>query len=195
MKFICNWIIYYLKNFQGAASITSLFCPRPTRTIFVDAGTIRISEEIWGVGAWCPETAEFISEPWNPIVCRESESKKLKKLSAPFLETYAMLAAILTLGGDCREILIYTDCNPAASIYGNRWCKTNNKLNSYIAYSDFVCTGRYLNVQVKAIPRERNFGAHYLSHGQRDQALRYATLRERVSMHRLQALYEDEQIL
>lgn len=77
---------------------------------------MRISDEIlliWGVGARFLETTDFISEAWDPNICRESESKKLKKLSAPFLETYAMLTAILTLGGDGRDILIYTDCNPA----------------------------------------------------------------------------------
>ena len=188
--FVCDWILSYLEQWDGEASITRLFRPRPKRTIYVDAGTLLVSDEIWGIGAWCQETGEYISEPWPRRIFEESKTDS-GRISAPFLETYAVLTAILTLGGmecdidltikDNRDLAIIVDCEPAAKIFNKRWCKTNNVLNNYIAYTDLMSTKRYVHSHVQAVPRESNWGAHYLSHGEVDLAGKHAPLSKKLT--------------
>jgi len=67
----CKWLKNYLKHWEGTTSITRLFNPKPTRTIHVDAGTLLVSEEIWGMGAWCLETTEYVSEAWPPRIQKQ----------------------------------------------------------------------------------------------------------------------------
>ena len=179
--FVCDWILSYLSQWNGEASIVRLFNPRPRRTIYVDAGTLPIFGEVWGIGAWCQETGEYISVPWLPHVYEESKTPA-GRISAPFLETFAVLTAILTLGGSDSDIdlAIIVDCEPAAKIFNKRWCKTNNILNNYIAYTDLASTNRYICSHVHAVLRENNWGAHYLSHGEVETARRHAPLKKRL---------------
>ena len=203
VKFVCSWILHYLSTWNGEASITRLFNPKPKRTIFVDAGTLLVSEEIWGLGAWCRETGEYISVPWPTSVYEESKSAKSGKPSAPFLETYAVLTAILTLGGldydidvalrdPEADLAVVVDCEPAQKILNKRWCKTNDVLNNYIAYTDLLSTKRYVYSHVQAISRKDNYGAHHLSHGDIEAASKYATLHRKVTPIYPQPLWGKE---
>jgi len=87
-----------------------------------------------------------------------------------------ILVSILTLGGKDNCLLIYTDCEPALKIFNNRWCKKNDALNEYIAYTDLISTKNYISIQVQAVPREKNYAAHHLSHGEIGNAQNYANL-------------------
>lgn len=166
-KFVCRWLVYYLEKWSGITPISSTVWSGPQLTIFTDIGTrLALSGVIWGIGAWCRESGEFISQPWKKKFYDQARVKETGEISVPFLESYAIMAAVLTLTPNAHRVQVYTDCSPAAQICSSRWCKTNSLLNRYIAYFDFECTNRDIFFQVTHLEREDNFGAHHLSQGQ-----------------------------
>ena len=74
------------------------------------------------------------------------------------------------------NIHVYTDCTSAMHICNNRWSKTNDMLNKYLAYFDMQCSLRGILLQVTQLPREQNRGAHHLAEGNIQEAARYADL-------------------
>jgi len=119
------------------------------------------------MGAWCRETGDFISEKWDTKVHRRARvASRSDRMSIPFLESYSLLASVLTLTPGGHRVIVYTDCSPAAHICNTRWSKTSKALNSFIAHFDYECTNRDIFVQAELIPRGQNYGAHHLSQGQ-----------------------------
>lgn len=157
--------------------------------IFTDAGnTVSQSGEVWGLGAYCRETGDYVSEVWHPQILQQSLSKESKNVSVPFLESMA----VLTLGRPNTNIQVYTDSKPATQICNNRWSKTNDFLNNYIAYFDFQCSMNGVLLQVQSLPRDENPGAHHLSQGAINKAQRYVNLRHRVLGKKTQATLSNE---
>jgi len=78
----------------------------------------------------------------------------------------------MTLGRDDTNIQVYTDATTATQICNGRWSKTNDYLNDYMAYFDFECSRKGILVQVEALPRTENPGAHHLSQGAIHTAIR-----------------------
>jgi len=140
------------------------------------------------MGSWCAETGEYVSEPWPKDILLESETYVTKRLSVPFLESYSILTAILTLGKDNNNVQVYTDSKTAVDICSNRWCKTNDTLNKYIAFFDVECAQRGILMQVKWKRRGENYGAHHLSQGKENLAKRYAQITHKKEAVRMKEL-------
>jgi len=147
------------------------------------------SGEVWGMGAHCVETGTYICEPWHPDILEQARTKESGNVSVPFLESFCILVAVLTLGRANANIFVNTDCMSAAHICSGRWCKTNNYLNNYIAYFDYECARHGVLMQVEAVSRKEIPGAHLLSQGKVRKAKRYVNLQHRVIGRRLQPLF------
>ena len=64
----CKWILFYLNRWSGVTSIYRTLWLKTDLNIFSDAGTKTHSGEVWGIGAYCRETGEYISECWSPEI-------------------------------------------------------------------------------------------------------------------------------
>ena len=61
----CKWILFYLQKWSGVTSIYRAVWLGPHLHIFSDAGNPKAqSGVIWGMGAYCTESGEYISQPW-----------------------------------------------------------------------------------------------------------------------------------
>jgi alkylated DNA repair dioxygenase AlkB len=188
-KFIGKWLLYYLKRWSGITPITSTVWNGPQITIYTDAGSQAAQcGVVWGIGAWCRETGDFISEVWDKKIY-DSAKTKSGSISAPFLECYGILASTLTLTPNGHRVLVYTDCSPAAQICSSRWCKTSTVLNKFIGYFDLECTHRDIFFQVEHLVREENYGAHYLSQGLIQKAQVITPIKQRKLLEKMKMLY------
>jgi hypothetical protein len=189
-NFVCRWLHFYLQQWSGITAITATVWQEPQIFIWTDAGNQAThGGEVWGIGAWCRELGSFISEPWDQKTLQLAKSKKSGELSVPFLESYSIMAAVLSLSPDHSHVLVHTDCAPAANICSGRWSKTSDTLNNFIGFFDFECTKRDIVFQVVHVPREENFGAHYLSQGMIEKAGTFVTLNKQVEITALKGLF------
>src|SRR6185312_501461 len=112
---------------------------------------------VWGIGSFCRETKEYLSEPWECSIYRQAVSERTGERSVPFLETYGVLISVLALGRPGTKIRVYSDCAPAVIAITKRWCKTNQLTNLYIGSFDMICTNNCMYVQVEKISRDDNY--------------------------------------
>ena len=111
--------------------------------------TIIVFVSISEMGAHCVETGTYICEPWHPVILEQARTQESGNVSVPFLESFCILVAVLTLGRADANIFVNTDCTAAADICSDRWCKTNTYLNNYIAYFDYECARHGILMQVE----------------------------------------------
>lgn len=141
------------------------------------------------MGAWCQETGEYFSQPWDQEIMMVAQMENKSSISVPFLETYVILTAVLTLGRDQKKILVYTDSVTASNIVNKRYCKKNQKLNSYIARFDLECTNRNIVLQVRQVPREENKVAHLLACGKVEGPKSNGVIKRECYSRRIQPLH------
>ena len=79
-------------------------------------------------------------------IFRIARAENSEEMSFPFLETYAIMAAILTFARECQKICIFSDSETAVNIFNKRWSKKNKEINKFIASFDIACTQRNLIV-------------------------------------------------
>ena len=161
VRFIVRWVRFCLQRWGGSQRIASCIWNGPELTIWCDIGTKRL--RIWGVGAFCYETGQYVSQPWDKVTYLQSTVES-GDISVPFLETYGVIASALTLGKPNTRIEIFCDCEPAVIALARRWCKANYNINEYIGTFDLFCTERSMYVQVTRVDRAIN-PAHHLSYG------------------------------
>jgi hypothetical protein len=172
-SFAIKWLHFYLEHWSGTLPLCRTIWSHPDVVIYSDIGTEETEHVVWGLGAWCQTSGEYISEPWTQSVFDESEvSTGSGANSVPFLETYGVLSAVLTLARSHQQVQVYCDNTTAAQICKKRFCKTSDTLNSYIAFYDIECTNRGLFVQVQQIPRTENRVSHTLGYGRHPEGVR-----------------------
>jgi ribonuclease HI len=86
------------------------------------------------------------------------------------------MSGVLSLARDGERILLIMDSTPAVKILQRRWSKKNERINSYIARFDYICTTRNIHVQVEHAGRQGNWAAHFLAYNRIDLASKHQKL-------------------